>query len=145
MTTSDYATYIASIWPRRLHQIAGGNAGSDLERWRIVGRDAVDFPELVAVADALLDPAMAEPVWTDSGGERPRPLPADGTFCRRLGKRVGREWLGPLTATDYGGPPTSWMGAVIRVRRGAGGPPGYANDPGPPAGTGLPQSPETQT
>ncbi|MFE9613489.1 DNA-binding protein [Streptomyces sp. NPDC006012] len=117
------------IWPRRLHQVAGGNAGTELERWRIVGRDAVVFPEVVAVADALLDPAMAELAWTDSGAGRPRPLPADGAFCRRLGERVGRGWLGPLAATDYGGPLTSWMGAVIRLRRGAGGPPGYGNDP----------------
>lgn len=118
-----------TIWPQRLHQVAGGNAGTELERWRIVGRDAVVFPEVVAVADALLDPAMAELAWADSGAGRPRPLPADGAFCRRLGERVGRQWLGPLAATDYGGPLTSWMGAVIRLRRGAGGPPGYANDP----------------
>ncbi|BET45101.1 hypothetical protein RGQ21_00830 [Kitasatospora aureofaciens] len=118
-----------AVWPRRLHQVAGGNAGGDLERWRIVGRDAVVFPEVVAVADALLDPAMAELVWRDSGAGRPRPLPADGTFCRRLGERIGRGWLGPLAATDYGGPLTSWMGAVIRLRRGSGGPPGYDNDP----------------
>lgn len=118
-----------TIWPRRLHQVAGGNAGAELEWWRIVGREAVVFPEVVAVADALLDPAMAELVWADSGAGRPRGLPADGAFCRRLGERVGREWLGPLAATDYGGPLTSWMGAVIRIRRGAGGPPGYDNDP----------------
>ncbi|MDH6513736.1 hypothetical protein M2163_009292 [Streptomyces sp. SAI-135] len=118
-----------SVWPRRLHQVAGGNAGTDLDRWRIVGRDAAVFPEVVAVADALLDPAMAELAWSDSGAGRPRPLPADGMFCRRLGERVGRPWLGPVAATDYGGPLTSWMGAVIRLRRGAGGPPGYDNDP----------------
>ncbi|MET7695124.1 TniQ family protein [Streptomyces sp. NPDC005483] len=118
-----------TIWPRRLHQVTGGNAGTELERWRIVGRDAVVFPEVVAVADALLDPAMAELAWRDSGAGRPRPLPADGAFCRRLGERVGRGWLGPLAATDYGGPLTSWMGSVIRIRRGASGPPGYDNDP----------------
>lgn len=118
-----------TVWPRRLHQVAGGDAGGDLERWRIVGRDAVVFPEVVAVADALLDPAMAELAWADSGAGRPRALPADGMFCRRLGERVGRPWLGPLAATDYGGPLTSWMGSVIRLRRGAGGPPGYDNDP----------------
>ncbi|MGW2330367.1 DNA-binding protein [Streptomyces sp. NPDC001700] len=118
-----------TIWPRRLHQVAGGDAGGDLERWRIVGRDAVVFPEVVAVADALLDPAMAQLVWVDSGAGRPRALPADGMFCRRLGERVGREWLGPLAATDYGGPLTSWMGSVIRLRRGASGPCGYDNDP----------------
>ncbi|KDN74260.1 DNA-binding protein [Streptomyces olindensis] len=118
-----------TIWPRLLHQVAGGNAGTDLERWRIVGRDTVVFPEVVAVADALLDPAMAQLAWLDSGAGQPRALPADGAFCRRLGERVGRRWLGPLAATDYGGPLTSWMGSVIRIRRGAGGPPGYDNDP----------------
>ncbi|MGW6707614.1 DNA-binding protein [Streptomyces sp. NPDC054956] len=118
-----------TIWPRRLHQVAGGDAGGDLERWRIMGRDVIVFPEVVAVADALLDPGMVELVWKDSGAGQPRALPADGVFCRRLGELIGREWLGPLAATDYGGPLTSWMGAVIRQRRGAGGPPGYDSDP----------------
>ncbi|WP_324605958.1 hypothetical protein [Streptomyces sp. CNS654] len=118
-----------TIWPRRLHLVAGGDAGGDLEWWRIVGRDAVVFPEVVAVADALLDPCMAELVWVDSGAGRPRTLPADGMFCRRLGERVGRAWMGPLAATDHGGPLIAWMGGVIRLRRGAGSPPGYANDP----------------
>jgi hypothetical protein len=118
-----------SVWPRRLHQVAGGNAGGDLERWRIVGRDAVVFPEVVVVADALLDPGMADLVWVDSGAGRPRALPVDGEFCRRLGERVGRSWLGPLAAGDHGGPLIAWMGSVIRLRRGAGGTPGYADDP----------------
>ncbi|MEU1782142.1 hypothetical protein ABZ545_22035 [Streptomyces abikoensis] len=112
------------IWPRRLHQVAGGNGGGDLERWRVVGRDAVIFPEVVAVADALLDPVMAQRVWADSGGERARPLPADGEFCRRLGERLGRQWLGPLIAVDHGGPLLAWMGTVIRLRRHPGGRPG---------------------
>ncbi|MFE2463691.1 DNA-binding protein [Streptomyces sp. NPDC059402] len=117
------------IWPQRLHLVAGGHAGTDLQRWRIVGRDPVILPEVVTVADALLDPAMAELVWKDSGAGRPRPLSADGAFCRRLGERVGRHWLGPLAAVDHGGPLLAWMGAVIRRRRGAGGPPGWRDDP----------------
>ncbi|WP_345945383.1 DNA-binding protein [Streptomyces albus subsp. chlorinus] len=112
------------IWPRRLHQVAGGNAGGDLEWWRVVGRDAVIFPEVVAVADALLDPGMRKLVWADSGGERPRPLSADGEFCRRLGERVGREWLGPLIAVDHGGPLIAWMGTVVRLCRRPGVRPG---------------------
>ncbi|MET8188804.1 hypothetical protein ABZV15_23960 [Streptomyces sp. NPDC005246] len=87
------------------------------------------FPEVVLVADALLDPGMDELVWRDSGAGRPRALPADGMFCRRLGERVGRTWLGPLAATDHGGPLIAWMGSVIRRRRGADGPPGYTDDP----------------
>ncbi|MGW1437613.1 DNA-binding protein [Streptomyces griseus] len=116
------------VWPRRLHRVAGGDAGGGLEWWRIMGRDAVVFPEVVAVADVLLDPAMAQLVWVDSGAGKPRVLPVDGLFCRRLGERVGREWLGPLAAADHGGPLIAWMGSVIRLRRGAGGPPGYDDD-----------------
>lgn len=118
-----------TIWPRRMHLVAGGDAGGDLEWWRIVGRDAVVFPEVVAVAEVLLDPGMAELVWVGSGAGWPRALPADGMFCRRVGERVGRPWLGPLAATDHGGPCIAWMGGVIRQRRGAGGPPGYTDDP----------------
>ncbi|MFI2642131.1 hypothetical protein [Streptomyces sp. NPDC018610] len=66
---------------------------------------------------------------TVSPAGRPRALPADGMFCRRLGEQVGRPWLGPLAATGHGGPLITWMGSVIRLRRGAGGPPGYDNDP----------------
>ncbi|MEU6557960.1 DNA-binding protein [Streptomyces sp. NPDC046915] len=117
------------VWPRRLHQIAGGNAGDDLERWRIVGRDTVVFPEVIAVTEALLDPVMAELAWIDSGEQHPRPLPADGVFCRRLGERVGRPWLGPLAATDYGGPLINWMGSIIRTRRSTGRPSEQTEDP----------------
>ncbi|MFE2218094.1 DNA-binding protein [Streptomyces canus] len=117
-----------AIWPRRLHQVAGGNAGAELERWRIVGRDAVAFPEVVAVAEMLLDPAMAELAWRASGGMRPRARAEDDPFCRRLGERVDRDWLGPLAATDYGGPLSGWRGAIVRARRGI-GPPGWGADP----------------
>ncbi|MDV6287102.1 hypothetical protein R2F25_00355 [Streptomyces sp. UP1A-1] len=58
-----------------------------------MGRDPVILPEVVAVADALLDPAMAELAWRDSDAGRPRPLSADRAFCRRLGERwTGTGW-----------------------------------------------------
>ncbi|MEU1568855.1 DNA-binding protein [Streptomyces mirabilis] len=117
-----------AVWPRRLHQVAGGNAGTELERWRIVGRDAVVFPEVVAVADALLDPAMAELAWRASGGMRPRARGGDDPLCHRLGERVDRDWLGPLAATDYGGPLSGWRNAIVSARRGS-GPPGWRDDP----------------
>ena len=113
-----------TIWPRRLHQVAGGNAGAELDWWRIVGRDAVVFPEVVAVAEMLLDPAMAELAWRGSG-VRPPPLPDAIIWCR-LGERVGRPWLGPFAASDYDSPLISWMTGVIRRRRGERGP--YGDD-----------------
>ncbi|MER5757310.1 DNA-binding protein [Streptomyces sp. NPDC002088] len=117
-----------AVWPRRLHQVAGGNTGRELERWRIVGRNAVVFPEVVAVADALLDPDMAELAWHASGGMRPRVQGGDDPFCHRLGERVDRDWLGSLVAADYGGPLSGWRSAIVRARHG-GGPPGWRDDP----------------
>ncbi|MEU0969207.1 hypothetical protein ABZ357_28740 [Streptomyces sp. NPDC005917] len=83
------------IWPRRLHQLAGGSVGSQLEWWRTVGRDAAVFPEVTAVAQALLEPAMAELAWRASGGMQPRARGADDPFRRRLGERVGRTGWDP--------------------------------------------------
>ncbi|MFD5791340.1 hypothetical protein ACFWH1_32575 [Streptomyces sp. NPDC127037] len=105
----------APAFAARLHQVAGGDAGGDLEWWRIVGRDAVIFPEVVAVANALLDPGMGELEWVDSGAGRPQVLSFDGLFCRRLGERVGRGWLGPPAAAAPKG-----VGAAVAVMRACG-------------------------
>ncbi|MGW6412770.1 DNA-binding protein [Streptomyces vinaceus] len=104
------------IWPHRLEQVAGRGARGDVDRRRAIGRDAVVFPEIVAVADVLLDPAAEELAWTDSGrAGLPRPLPGESRFGRHLGEQVGRPWLGPLAAPD-GGPLITWKAAVIRRR-----------------------------
>ncbi|MBT2472580.1 DNA-binding protein [Streptomyces sp. ISL-66] len=118
------------VWPARLHRLAGGDAGGRFWWWHAVARDAVVFPEVVAVADALLDPVMEELAWVDSGREQIRPRPVDGAFCRELGVRVGRPWLGPVVAVDYGGPLVAgWLGAVIRRRRGVGDLDGRGQNP----------------
>ncbi|MFE2285610.1 DNA-binding protein [Streptomyces sp. NPDC059443] len=118
------------IWPTRLHRLAGGDAGPRFWWWRAVARDAAVFPEVVAVADALSDPAMEELAWADSGRERIRAPSPGGAFFRELGARLERPWLGPLAALDHGGPLVAgWMGAVIRQHRGTGDPSGYGRDP----------------
>lgn len=116
------------IWPHHLHRLAGGSVRNALAWWRIVGRDAAIFPDVVAVAQALLEPAMAELAWRASGGTQPRARGEDDPFCHRLGKRVGRVWLGPLVAADYDSPLSNWTGAIVRARRGS-GPPGWRDDP----------------
>ncbi|MEV5433185.1 DNA-binding protein [Streptomyces sp. NPDC052701] len=116
------------IWPRRLHLLAGGNAGPRLKWWRIVGREPAIFPEVVAVARALLEPGMAELARQASGGTRPRVRGAEDAFCRRMGERVGRTWLGPKLAADDGSPLHGFAGALVRARREV-GPPGWRDDP----------------
>lgn len=106
------------IWPRRLHLLAGGDAGAELGRWRVVGRDAAVFPEAVAVAEALLDPAMASLAWRLGDEARPGARVEDDPFCGRLGERLGREWLGPLIAADYDSALGDFSGALVRARRG---------------------------
>ncbi|MFD0164890.1 DNA-binding protein [Streptomyces decoyicus] len=115
------------IWPHRLHRLAGGNAGPRLAWWRIVGRDAALLPEVVTVAQVLLEPATAELAWQASGGMRPRARGADDVFCRRMGERVGRTWLGPKLAADYGSPLHGFTGALVRARRREAGPPGWGD------------------
>ena len=108
------------IWPARLHRLAGGDAGPDFWWWRAVAREAATFPEVVAVAGALVDPVVAELVWQDSGGERIRPFPPDGALCRELGRRLARPWLGEVGAVPDSSALTAWWGALVRRRRGAG-------------------------
>ncbi|WP_218783319.1 DNA-binding protein [Streptomyces sp. BR123] len=105
------------IWPARLHQLAGGDAGREFWWWRAVAREAATFPELVTVAGSLLDPGMRGLVRADGGGERVRPIPADGGFCRELGSRMGRPWLGEEAAVNSSPSLLAWMGAVLREHR----------------------------
>ncbi|MDY0816251.1 DNA-binding protein [Kitasatospora purpeofusca] len=108
------------IWPARLHRLAGGDAGPEFWWWRAVAREAATFPEVVAVAGALVDPVVAELVWQDSGGERIRPFPPDGALCQELGRRLARPWLGEVGAVPDSSALTAWWGALVRRRRGAG-------------------------
>ncbi|MFE6335875.1 hypothetical protein ACFVOK_22130 [Streptomyces sp. NPDC057798] len=82
-----------TVWLRRLRVVT---QGGDLRRWRIVGRNVVTFPEVLAVADALTDSATAELAWLASGPGRGR-SPPTGPFGRRLGERVPPT-LGPERA-----------------------------------------------
>ncbi|MEU6846305.1 hypothetical protein ABZ930_30965 [Streptomyces sp. NPDC046716] len=116
------------IWPRRLHRLAGGDAGARFVWWRITGRDAAIYPEVVTVAQMLLEPATAEAAWQASGAMHARMRRADDALCRQVGERVGRAWLGPLLAHDRPSPLHSWTGAVVRARRGR-SPEGWRNDP----------------
>ncbi|MCL7428952.1 hypothetical protein [Streptomyces sp. YS415] len=64
-----------TVWLRRLRV---ATQWGDLRRWRIVGRDVVTFPEVLAVADALVDSTTAELAWLDTA-----PAPAAGAARRR--------------------------------------------------------------
>lgn len=128
------------IWPARLHAVAGGDAGPRFWWWRIIARDAVVFPETVALAGALLDPMVQEFIWDDHGSGGPvRPFRPDGAFFRELANRLGRPWMAdvgqaPQTGLVLGGPLHAGplldcVGAFTRIRRGQRDPRGFGLDP----------------
>ncbi|MFL4909350.1 DNA-binding protein [Streptomyces sp. MMS24-I2-30] len=117
------------VWPARLHQLAGGDAGPQFWWWRAVAREPAVFPEAVTLAEVLLDPVVVEMVWRDSGAERIRPFPPDGEFGRELGRRLGRPWLAHVGAVPDSSVLNRWWGAIVRRRRGVGVPGDRGLDP----------------
>ncbi|MGV9551854.1 Helicase associated domain protein [Streptomyces ardesiacus] len=114
------------VWGPRLERVLAANAlrrvgdpaGWGLEQWRLLVRDAVVFPEIVAVAQALLDPRLQE--RAGEGGEGLlRDRAGAGPVAAALGVRLGRPWLAEVEAAGPGGPLTLWVSAMVRERRGA--------------------------
>ncbi|OIJ92419.1 Helicase associated domain protein [Streptomyces monashensis] len=120
-----------TAWGWRLEQVAAATrrrcadpAGWGAGQWRLLVRDAVTFPEVVAMAQALVDPRMRQLVAGDGAGALVRGRGGGERFAAALGERLGREWLGELQAQERTGPLVSWAQAVSREqRREAGLPP----------------------
>ncbi|MGW1917626.1 hypothetical protein ACWCQS_45000 [Streptomyces sp. NPDC002076] len=83
--------------------------------WRLVARDAVVFPEVVAVAAALVDPAL-QLLVTD---ERPlvRRSRHHGRFVTALGDRLARGWLGEVERPERPSALQAWMRGAERELR----------------------------
>ncbi|MFC1414159.1 DNA-binding protein [Streptacidiphilus sp. N1-12] len=117
------------IWPARLHALAGGDAGEKFWWWRAVAREAALFPETLALAGALIDPAVTDMVWHDTGGPGTyRISPSNGQFDQELGRRLGRPWLAQAGATTDSTALNGWHGAVVRQRHGIGQPGDWGQD-----------------
>lgn len=83
--------------------------------WRLVARDAVFFPEVVAVAAALVDPALRLLV-TD---ERPlvRRSRHHDRFVTALGDRLERGWLREVERPERPSALQAWMRGLARELR----------------------------
>ncbi|RZB19618.1 hypothetical protein StrepF001_12905 [Streptomyces sp. F001] len=83
--------------------------------WRLVARDAVVFPEVVAVAAVLVDPALRLLV-TD---ERPlvRRSRHHGRFVTALGDRLERGWLKEVERPERPSALQAWMRGLARELR----------------------------
>ncbi|MET7695120.1 Helicase associated domain protein [Streptomyces sp. NPDC005483] len=113
-----------AVWGPRLERVraatvrrAGEVAGWGLEQWRLLVRDAVIFPEVVAAARALVDPRLQE--RAGGGAGLLRDGAGGGPFAAALGVPLGRPWLAEVEEAGPGGPLTLWVSAMVRRRRGA--------------------------
>ena len=120
-----------AVWEPRLQQVVAATrrwcpdlVGWGVEQWRLLVRDVVVFPEVVAVAEALVDPRMQQLASGSGAGALVRGRGGGERFAAALGERLRRVWLGELEADGHSGPLASWARAVVREqRRPAGSPP----------------------
>ncbi|MBY8889397.1 helicase associated domain-containing protein [Streptomyces sp. PTM05] len=110
-----------AIWGPRLERLTAATrrwcpdtAGWGVEQWRLLVRDVVMFPEIVAVAETLVNPRMQQLAAENGSGALVRGRGSGERFAAALGKQLGREWLVELEADDHGGPLASWARAVVR-------------------------------
>lgn len=111
------------VWVSRLDGVVAatrrwcsGVAGWGEAQWRLLVRDAVVFPEVLAVAAALVDKGLVEQagkqvegLLRDRAGVEP--------FAAMLGERLGRPWLASVETVGSPGPLARWVTVTTREQR----------------------------
>ncbi|MEV7189808.1 helicase associated domain-containing protein [Kitasatospora sp. NPDC093102] len=101
-------------WPRRGEALTP--VGADPGWWRIATRDAVVYPEAVAVASVLTDPYVQRRVLQDVGGHLPHVLADASYLVAELVRVLGRPWLGEEIASEAAGPLFAWLRGCVKSR-----------------------------
>jgi Helicase associated domain len=102
-----------TVWPERLRQMTHGDAA-----WRDAARDAVSYPEAVALTAFLADPRVQEQLLADAGTHQPHALADVPRFVGELARRLERPWLAGHLGALTTGPLNTWVRACIRTRAG---------------------------
>lgn len=93
-------------------------AGEDPQRWRILGRDLVTYPETVALATLMASPAWRLRVAAGGGGHLPYRLADVPCVPSELGQRLWRPWLTERLAACTHGPPLVRTYQCVRTKGG---------------------------
>ncbi|MFI5662945.1 Helicase associated domain protein [Streptomyces sp. NPDC051684] len=105
------------LWPMRLE--ATMPAGEDVQRWRVLARDLVTYPETVSLATLLASPVWRLRVAADGGGHLPYRLADVPCVPSELGDRLRRPWLTEHLAACTHGPLFAWTCQCIRALGGS--------------------------
>ncbi|GGU93475.1 hypothetical protein GCM10010260_30600 [Streptomyces filipinensis] len=114
------AWWWAQKWPEErlspMRPEAAVPAGEDPQRWRILARDLVTYPETVTLARLLASPAWQLRVAADGGGHLPYRLADVPCVPSELGHRLRRSWLTERLAACTHGPLFAWTYQCVRRR-----------------------------
>ncbi|WP_437051086.1 helicase associated domain-containing protein [Streptomyces sp. enrichment culture] len=104
-------------WPRRVGQLTP--QGADPGWWRLLARDAVTYPETVALASALVDERFRRRLLAESRGHLPHTLADTPALVSELAQITNRNWLPEKIAPTSAGPLLVWVHNCVRSPDGA--------------------------
>ncbi|MEV6726188.1 helicase associated domain-containing protein [Streptomyces xanthochromogenes] len=99
-------------WPRRVLQLAP--PGTDPGWWRLLARDAVTYPETVALAFVLASERTRQRLLADTGGHLPHTLAHTPALVAQLARATNRPWLAERIASTSAGPLLLWVQHCVR-------------------------------
>lgn len=99
-------------WPHRTRQTAP--PGADLGWWRLLARDAITYPETVAVASLLVDERLRQRLRAESGGHLPHTLADTPAVVAALARVTNRPWLPEQITSTSAGPLLVWVHHCVR-------------------------------
>ncbi|WP_245873982.1 helicase associated domain-containing protein [Streptomyces phaeoluteigriseus] len=100
-------------WPRRALQLAA--PGADPGWWRLLVRDAVTYPETVALTSVLTDEHTRQRLLADTGGHLPHTLAHTPALVTQLARAMNRPWLAERIASTSAGPLLLWVQHRVRA------------------------------
>ncbi|WP_030019298.1 Helicase associated domain protein [Streptomyces monomycini] len=100
-------------WPCRAERTAP--QGTDPGWWRLLVRDAVTYPETVALASVLTGERTRQRLLADTGGHLPHTLAHTPALVARLAQVTGRPWLCERIASTSAGPLLVWVQHCVRA------------------------------
>ncbi|GHF35858.1 Helicase associated domain protein [Streptomyces griseosporeus] len=100
-------------WPRRVRQLTP--QGADPGWWRLLARDAVTYPETVALTSVLTDERTRGRLLAEAGGHLPHTLAHVPGLVGELAQVTRRPWLAERIASTSAGPLLLWAQHCVRA------------------------------